>query len=70
VAAAVIMADKSDVHRNRVRNPDRSSFDIHDRVNYAVVKSFLNVDESRSSLPPRAHIDNCRSPRHGDSRSS
>jgi hypothetical protein len=40
VAAAVILADKSDVHRTRVRNPDMIKFDIHDRVNYAVEKSF------------------------------
>jgi metal-dependent HD superfamily phosphatase/phosphodiesterase len=41
VAAALIMADKSDVHRSRVRNPDFATFDIHDRVNYAVEHSFL-----------------------------
>lgn len=44
VSAALILADKSDVHRTRVRNPDAATFDIHDRVNYAVVHSFLNVD--------------------------
>ena len=44
VSAALILADKSDVHRTRVRNPDKATFDIHDRVNYAVVHSFLRVD--------------------------
>lgn len=44
VSAAIILADKSDVHRSRVRNRDLATFDIHDRVNYAVVHSFLNVD--------------------------
>lgn len=44
VAAALILADKSHVHRNRVRNTDVTNFDIHDRVNYAVEKSVLNVD--------------------------
>src|SRR5713101_747963 len=39
VSAAVIIADKSDVHRSRVRNPKSTSFDIHDRVNYAVTAS-------------------------------
>ena len=58
VAAAVIMADKSDVHRTRVRNPDQIKFDIHDRVNYAVVKSFLNVDESHKMITLELTIDN------------
>ncbi|MHB1653386.1 MAG: HDIG domain-containing metalloprotein [Desulfitobacteriaceae bacterium] len=43
VSAALILADKSDVHRSRVRNPDLATFDIHDRVNYAVERSFLRV---------------------------
>lgn len=43
VSAALILADKSDVHRSRVRNPDLAKFDIHDRVNYAVKRSFLRV---------------------------
>lgn len=47
VAAALILADKSDVHRTRVRNRELATFDIHDRVNYAVNKSFLNVDEQQ-----------------------
>ncbi|MBR2894892.1 MAG: HD domain-containing protein, partial [Oscillospiraceae bacterium] len=43
VAAALILADKSDVRRNRVRNQDIATFDIHDRVNYSVEKSQLLV---------------------------
>lgn len=44
VAAAVILADKSDVHRSRIQNPDPTTFDIHDRVNYAATRSFLRVE--------------------------
>lgn len=44
VAAALILADKSDVRRSRVRNTDITSFDIHDRVNYSVDKSELIID--------------------------
>ncbi|HSN73871.1 MAG TPA: HD domain-containing protein, partial [Anaerolineae bacterium] len=43
VAAAVVLADKADVHRSRVQNPDKDSFDIHDRVNYAATDSSLEV---------------------------
>ena len=43
IAAALILADKSDVRRSRVRNHDASTFDIHDRVNYSVVKSTLQI---------------------------
>jgi metal-dependent HD superfamily phosphatase/phosphodiesterase len=57
VAAAVILADKSDVHRTRVRNPDMIKFDIHDRVNYAVEKSFLNVDEGAKQITLELTID-------------
>jgi len=48
-AAALILADKSHVHRNRVRNLDVATFDIHDRVNYAVEYSLLNIDENSRS---------------------
>lgn len=44
ISAALIIADKTDVRRNRVRNKDMSTFDIHDRVNYAAVSSTLTVD--------------------------
>ena len=43
VAAALILADKSDVRRNRVHNTDSSTFDIHDRVNYSVTKAELKI---------------------------
>ena len=57
VAAALILADKSDVHRTRVRNPDMIKFDIHDRVNYAVEKSFLNVDEAAKMITLELTVD-------------
>lgn len=52
ISAALILADKSDVHRSRVRNTDFATFDIHDRVNYAVERSMLNVlaDEKKVVL--------------------
>jgi uncharacterized protein len=50
IAAAVILADKSDVHRSRVRNSDFATFDIHDRVNYAAVHSFLNVNDEKKTI--------------------
>jgi len=58
VSAAVILADKSDVHRSRVRNRDIATFDIHDRVNYAVVHSFLNVDDATRDITLNLTIDN------------
>lgn len=57
VAAALILADKSDVHRSRVRNPDLATFDIHDRVNYAVEHSFLWVKEERRVITLDLTID-------------
>ena len=57
VAAALILADKSDVHRTRVRNADMVKFDIHDRVNYAVTKSFLNVDEAHKKIVLELTVD-------------
>ncbi len=50
IAAALLLADKSDVHRSRVRNTDLATFDIHDRVNYAATHSFLNVNEEKRSI--------------------
>lgn len=52
VAAALILADKSDVRRSRVRQNDRATFDIHDRVNFSVISSLLEVkaDERRIVL--------------------
>lgn len=57
VAAALILADKSDVRRSRVRNQDISSFDIHDRVNYSVVNSQLNINEERTQITLKLEID-------------
>ncbi|MBN2565786.1 MAG: HD domain-containing protein [Candidatus Eisenbacteria bacterium] len=50
VAAALILADKADVHKSRVRNPSTVKFDIHDRVNYAVQKSVLEVVPERNVI--------------------
>lgn len=55
--AAVIVADKSDVHRSRVREKDESLFDIHDRVNHAVEHSFLRVDSDARTLTLELTID-------------
>jgi len=57
VAAALIIADKSDVHKTRVRNPNMIALDIHDRVNYAVDRSFLNVDKEKKTISLHLNID-------------
>ncbi len=57
VAAALILADKSDVHRSRVRNQDFATFDIHDRVNYAVEHSFVRVDEKKHTITMELNIN-------------
>lgn len=57
LAAALILADKSDVRRSRVRNKDAINFDIHDRVNYAVVKSKLGLDEQNKKIVLHLTID-------------
>ena len=57
VAAALILADKTDVRRSRVRNIDPSKFDIHDRVNYSVEKSCLLVDNEQKSVTLDLKID-------------
>ena len=57
VAAALILADKSDVRRSRVRNQDSSKFDIHDRVNYSVTKAELKINESKTLIKLKLHID-------------
>ena len=57
VAAALILADKSDVRRNRVRNQDPSGFDIHDRVNYSVTKSELKINEAHSLIKLKLSVD-------------
>ena len=62
VAAAVILADKSDVHHTRVRNIDPATFDIHDRVNYASKRSFLRVDSETRLLTLEVDIDTSETP--------
>ncbi|MGO8670453.1 MAG: HD domain-containing protein [Capsulimonadaceae bacterium] len=57
VSAAVIIADKSDVHRSRVQVSDPMKFDIHDRVNYAVQKSYLRVDTDAKTIVLELQID-------------
>lgn len=57
VAAALILADKTDVRRSRVRNRDFATFDIHDRVNYAVKKSTTNISEDKKSIILTIDID-------------
>ena len=57
VAAAMILADKADVRRSRVRNKDISTFDIHDRVNYSVKKSQLKINEDRTIVKLKLSID-------------
>ena len=50
VSAALILADKSDVRRNRVRTREKAKFDIHDRVNYAVTGHSLEVEAGKITL--------------------
>lgn len=57
IAAGLILADKSDVHRSRVRNPNMITFDIHDRVNYAAKKSFLRVEDGDKTITLELTID-------------
>ncbi len=58
ISAALIIGDKTDVRRSRVRNADMRSFDIHDRVNYAVEKSDLLFSADKSELILELVIDN------------
>jgi len=57
ISAALILADKTDVHRSRVRNPDPQSFDQHDRVNYAATASFLRVNSDEKTITLELAID-------------
>ena len=57
VAAALILADKADVRRSRVRNSDVSTFDIHDRVNYSVKKSVLKINEEKTLVKLKLTVD-------------
>ena len=57
VAAALILADKSDVRRTRVRNNDATAFDIHDRVNYSVIQSDLRINDGHTEIVLELKID-------------
>jgi metal-dependent HD superfamily phosphatase/phosphodiesterase len=57
VAAALILADKTDVRVSRVRNKDISTFDIHDRVNYSVKRSELEISEDKKVIELKLTID-------------
>lgn len=57
VSAAVILADKTDVRRNRVRGRDRTKFDIHDRVNYAAISSVLHMDREKRQITLDIQLD-------------
>ena len=57
VSAALILADKTDVRRNRVQNPTIANFDIHDRVNYAVLASSLEVKKEKRVIQMDLELD-------------
>ena len=57
VAAALILGDKTDVRRSRVRNRDISAFDIHDRVNYSVTKSEVIINKERTAITLKLDVD-------------
>ena len=57
IAAALILGDKSDVRRTRVRNTDTSTFDIHDRVNFSVTESQLKIDGEKREIALTITID-------------
>ena len=57
IAAALILADKSDVRRSRVRNQEKKNFDIHDRVNYSVEKSVLKINQEHSLIKLKLSVD-------------
>lgn len=62
LAAALILADKSDVRRSRVRTKEIADFDIHDRVNYSVTKSELKINEARTIVKLKLSVDTHFSP--------
>ncbi len=57
ISAALIIADKSDVRRDRVNVKDKSQFDIHDKVNYAVTSSKLHIDKDKKTLALNLQVD-------------
>lgn len=62
ISAAVILGDKADVHRSRVYNRDINTFDIHDRVNYAVESSRINLSSENKTATLELTIDTSISP--------
>lgn len=57
ISAALILADKTDVRRNRVRNTNQASFDKHDRVNYAVISAALNIQKEKKVIKLELELD-------------
>lgn len=57
IAAALILADKTDVRRSRVRNPDITNFDIHDRVNYSVKKALTKINDEKTQIRLELTVD-------------
>ena len=57
ISAALVLADKTDVRRNRVRTKERVKFDIHDRVNYAVTGSTLKINEEKDTISLNLQVD-------------
>ena len=57
ISAALILADKTDVRRNRVRTKDEAHFDIHDRVNYAVTGTSVKVDPEKKIIALNLQVD-------------
>ncbi len=57
VSAALILADKTDVRRNRVQNRNKSTFDIHDRVNYAALSSKLIIEKEKRMIQMELELD-------------
>jgi len=57
ISAALIIADKADIHRSRVRTPDSADYDIHDRVNHAVTKADLRFDPEKRLIALDLQVD-------------
>lgn len=57
ISAALIIADKTDVRRNRVREKPKASFDIHDRVNYAVTEAKLKINPEKKTIALNLQLD-------------
>ena len=57
ISAALIIADKTDVRRNRVQNPNKAKFDIHACVNYAALSSSLKIDQEKRLIQMNLELD-------------